>query len=157
MSAGPHTLGIKLAPSRLLAVVLILAHLGAVAAVWSAQLPLSVTLALKALIACSLGWTTWSAALRRAPRSVIALEIDADGAARALQRDGEWIDCRVGGASFVTPFLIVLLLNPVGQGGRRLSTVLPPDSAGADELRALRVWLRWRMRQPAGSGGQGAL
>jgi toxin CptA len=157
VSAGPHTLGIKLAPSRLLAVVLILAHLGAVTAVWSAQLPLPVTLALKALIACSLGWTTWGAALLRAPRSVIVLEVDADGAARALLRDGEWIDCRVGGASFVTPFLIVLLLEPVGQGGRSLRAVLPPDSAGAGELRALRVWLRWRMRQPAGSGRRSAV
>jgi toxin CptA len=157
VSAGPHTLGTKFAPSRLLALLLVLAHLGAVAVVWSAALSLPPTLALKALIAVSLGWTTWSAALRRAPRSVIALEVDADGAARALQRDGEWIDCRVGGASVVTPFLIVLLLEPVGQGGRRLVAVLPPDSASADELRALRVWLRWRMRQPAGSGRQSAV
>jgi toxin CptA len=157
VTAGPHTLSVRFRPSRLLAVVLVAAHLGAVAVVWSANLPLLLMLALKMAIAISLAWTTWSTALRRAPRSVIALEVDADGAARALQRDGEWIDCRVDGASFVAPFLIVILLHRVGGSGHRPSALLPPDSAPAAELRALRVWLRWRMRQPAGSGRQGEI
>jgi hypothetical protein len=42
--------------------------------------------------------------------------------------------------------LIVVILGKGGERGRSL--VLLPDSAAAEELRRLRVWLRWRLSKP---------
>lgn len=149
MTPGPHTLHLKLGPSRGLALVLVVAHLGAIAVVWSTALPLIWMLAAKLAVAASLAWSTWSAALRRAQHSVIALEIDADGTVRALQRDGEWVERRVGGETFVSPLLTVLVLRATNARKRRHAVMIPADSADAETLRALRVWLRRRIPQPA--------
>ncbi len=149
MFPGPHTLHLKLGPSRGLALVLVAAHLGAIAVVWSSPLPLAWMLTAKLAVAASLAWSTWSAALRRAEHSVIALEIDADGAVRALQRDGEWVPRRVGGETFVSPLLTVLVLRTVEGRTRRHAVMIPADSADAETLRALRVWLRRRIPEPA--------
>lgn len=153
MTAAPHTLRLALGPSRGLAAVLVCAHLAAVSVVWSAQLPLVWTLGFKLAVAASLAWTTWAAALRRAPRAVVVLELDADGAVRALLRSGTWIECQVAGSTFVSAPLTVLNLRS-RSGIRTRAVVIPADSAPADELRALRVWLRWRMN-PAATGPSG--
>ena len=147
MFPGPHTLHLKLGPSRGLALGLVAAHLAAIAVVWSSSLPLFWMLAAKLAVAASLAWSTWSTALRRAQHSVIALELDADGVVRALQRDGEWVDRRLSGQTYLSPLLTILLLRSLG-GGRRQSVVIPADSAAPEALRTLRVWLRHRMPQP---------
>ncbi len=152
MFPGPHTLHLKLRPSRGLALGLVAAHLAAIAVVWSSDLPLFWMLAAKLAVAASLAWTTWGAALRRAEHSVIALEIDADGRVRALQRDGEWVERRVGGETYVSPLLTILVLHRVEGRARRQAVAIPADSADEETLRQLRVWLRHRVPQPATGG-----
>jgi len=85
---------------------------------------------------------------RRAQHAVIALEIDADGAVRALQRDGEWVERRLGGESLVSPLLTILILRPANGRGRLQAVVIPADSADAETLRTLRVWLLHRLPTP---------
>ena len=153
MFPGPHTLHLKLGPSQGLALGLVAAHLAVIAVVWSSSLPLAWMLGAKLAVAVSLAWSTWSAALRRAEHSVIALEIDADGRVRALQRDGEWVERRLGGETYVSPLLTIVILRKLEGRARRQTVVIPADSADADALRELRVWLRHRVQQQAATGG----
>lgn len=153
MFPGPHTLHLKLGPSRGLALVLVAAHLATIVVVWSSSLPLAWMLAAKLAVAASLAWSTWNAALRRAQVSVIALEIDADGRVRALQRDGEWVERRLSGETYVSPLLTIVILRRLEGRARRQAVVIPADSADAETLRTLRVWLRHRVPQPVARPG----
>lgn len=71
-----------------------------------------------------------------------ALELKAEGAVRWQDGSGEWRDGEILSGSYVSGWLLVLILRG---GGRRRSLVLLPDAAAADDLRRLRVWLRWRL------------
>lgn len=153
MFPGPQTLHLKLGPSRGLALGLVAAHLVVIAIVWASSLPLAWMLGAKLAVAVSLAWSTWSTALRRAEQSIIALEIDADGRVRALQRDGEWVERRLGGETYVSPLLTIVILRRLEGRARRQAVVIPADSADAETLRQLRVWLRHRLPQPAARPG----
>ena len=81
-------------------------------------------------------------ALLRLPSSVQAFHLEEDGS-------GHWRDCagrehRVRGAraSWVSAGVVVLGLR-TGRWRTRW-VVLLPDSAAAESLRRLRVWLKWR-------------
>ncbi len=67
-------------------------------------------------------------------------------------KNGETLAGNIEGSTFVAPLLIVLNVSPDGQGRRR-ATILMPDSASADDLRRLRVWLRYRGRPGASASG----
>lgn len=71
------------------------------------------------------------------------LELNAAGGARFQDGLGQWQEARVLPGSYVSGWLIVVNLGKGGKRGRSL--VLLPDSAAAEELRRLRVWLRWRL------------
>jgi toxin CptA len=80
----------------------------------------------------------------QARRKVRCLELGTEGAARWQDGAGQWHQAEVLPDTFVSQWLIVLNL---AEGGRRsFSLVLLCDSAPADELRQLRVWLRWRLK-----------
>jgi len=134
---------IKLKPSRLLGLLLAGMVLLALAAITLAALPGSVQLALGVAVLGLGGWG-WRRAL---PRD--NLRIVADGSLQALDaaaewRAAEWRAAEVLGDSFVSTGLIVLRYRLGGQPVRSLA--LLPDSAAADDLRRLRVSLRWRRR-----------
>ncbi|MBE0624994.1 MAG: hypothetical protein IH606_09300, partial [Burkholderiales bacterium] len=74
------------------------------------------------------------------------LELNAAGDARCEDGLGQWREARVLPGSYVSGWLIVLVLGAGGKRGRPL--VLLPDSAAAEDLRRLRVWLRWRLSRP---------
>jgi toxin CptA len=82
-------------------------------------------------------------ALQRGRRAVRALELRAAGDARWQDSAGRWNEAEVQPGSYVSSWLVVLNLR--APGGGRCSVVLLPDSAAAEELRRLRVWLRWRL------------
>ena len=82
-------------------------------------------------------------ALQRGRSATRTLELNATGGARCQDGLGQWLDAEILPGSYVSGWLIVLIL---GAGGRRRrALVLLPDAAATEELRRLRVWLRWRL------------
>lgn len=59
-----------------------------------------------------------------------------------VRGDGGWRSGRVRGGSFVMPWLVIIRWRPQGARLDR-SLVLLPDMAARDELRNIRVFLRW--------------
>jgi hypothetical protein len=75
--------------------------------------------------------------------TVRALELAARGNARWQDGSGQWHDVEILPSSYVSSRLVVVNLR--AEAGRGRSLVLLPDCAVAEELRQLRVWLRWRL------------
>jgi len=130
-------------PSRSLAAVLGMLHLIALfALVISLSMP---ALALAVIGVCLSGLVLVNELLRRPYGGVFGLRLDHTEAAApsVTWRDdqGRWQEATLEGDGFVSPWLVIL--NLTGQQGR-IRVVLGPDSADADALRALRVWLRGR-------------
>ena len=139
---------IELKPSRRLGWMLAGMAALALLAVGLAALPAGWQLALGAgVIGLAVG-----SARRAAP--VTRLRIDADGGLQCQDAAGEWQAMAVLGDSFVSPALIVLRYRD-GDGPVRTRTLLP-DSAAADELRRLRVSLRWARRTRSDTTAPGA-
>jgi len=128
---------IELKPSRRLGLLLAGMASLALLAVYRAALPGSLQLALGVAV---IGLSAWGW-LRARPRA--ALRIAAGGRLQCLDEAMEWRDAEVLGDSFVSIGLIVLRYRTAGKA--RGLTLLP-DSASADDLRRLRVSLRWARR-----------
>ena len=132
-------LRIDLKPSRLLSVVLVLAHGLAAYAVWISLAGLPRVLAGIAVLA-SLA-ATLAQALLRTPWSAVSLELAEDERASWRDRSGTWHEGTLGESHFVSPLLVVVELKARDRGVKR--AILLADSAGRDDLRRLRVRLRW--------------
>ena len=104
-----------------------------------------------ALGAGVIGLAIWSA--RRAV-PVTRLRIGADGGLQCQDAAGEWQAMAVLGDSFVSSALIVLRYRD--GGGAVRTRILLPDSAPADDLRRLRVSLRWARRTRSDTTAPGA-
>lgn len=128
---------IKLKPSHRLGLLLAGMAVLALLAIGLAALTAVIKLAMGAMVVGLAAWG-WLRA-----RPVASLRIAADGRLQCLDDSAEWRDAEVLGDSFVSPGLIVLRYRVAGQV--RTLTLLP-DSAGADDLRRLRVSLRWTRR-----------
>ena len=125
-------------PSRRLGLLVLGMTALALAAIGVAALPDEVRLALGVvvIVLAVLGW-------RRA-RFREVLRVAANGQLHCLDEQGEWREVEVLGDSFIATGLIVLRYR---EAGRRVRTLtLLPDSADADDLRRLRVSLRWAGR-----------
>ncbi|MBI4291115.1 MAG: hypothetical protein HY661_06530 [Betaproteobacteria bacterium] len=130
------TLRFPLQSSRILAVLLALLHLFALfsAAVSLAGWPLVLVEAGVCLSAVgSIG-----EALQRWPGSALELELREDGGAAWRDRRGIWHEGNLRNSNYVSSWLLIVALAP-----RRL-LVLLSDAAAPEDLRKLRVWLRWR-------------
>jgi toxin CptA len=102
---------------------------------------------------CLLGVLTllvaFSAARALTPR-IRALRIAEDGRVSCLVVDeSEIFPVRLLPGATAHPWLIVMLL---AHAEGKWLTVVAPDSAAPEELRRLRVWLRWRASVSDGSG-----
>jgi len=137
-----QTLRIDIRPSRLLAGALVLVHVVALCAIW-----ISVGGWLRyagaAAIFASLA-STLAAALQRAGRSVVSLEMQKDGRASWRERGGKADEGTLGRSHFVSPFLVVLELKSAD--GRVRRVIFLADSAAPEDFRRLKVWLRWRRK-----------
>ena len=129
---------IELKPSRRLGVLLAGMLLLALAALYLAALPGSLQLLL-GMVVTGLGVWGW-----RRGRPPASLRIAADGRLQCLDDADEWREAEILGDSFVSTALIVLRYRAAGEPVRILT--LLPDSAAADDLRRLRVSLRWTRR-----------
>ena len=146
-----QAIDIKLKPSRQLALLLLIAHVAAVAVVWSLELPLSVHIILKLAIAVSLGWALLQNGWFGYARAAVALRIEPagkSGEADAIEvrlRNGKTARGQVVEGSFVAPYLTVVRYRVTG--ARRFSmdksVLIFPDSLDGEAFRALRVRLKW--------------
>lgn len=105
-----------------------------------------------ALLLASLGWHLRRDALLLARDSVRELTVHEDGRIELLLRGGADLEGKVLGSTFVSTALIVVSARLEAGGIRGI--VLLSDSAGADQRRRLRVWLRHAIHAgEAGSAG----
>jgi toxin CptA len=119
-------------------------HLLAMAALWLADvLSHSVRIAGTAALVASVAWQL-RASVRNA--RITGLELRPDGSA-SVRVAGDWRDASLAPGGVALPWLVVVPLR-FGDG-ERLRLVLLPDSADADDLRRLRMVLRWRAGQAA--------
>jgi toxin CptA len=139
---------IELKSSRLMGVLLAGMLVLALVAVYLAALPGSLRLALGF---SAIGLSAWS---WRRRSGATTLRIATDGHLQCLDDDAEWRDAEVQGDSFVSTVLIVLRYRM--PGGRLDTLILLPDSASADDLRRLRVSLRWTRRTRSDTASPGA-
>ncbi len=140
----------EIEPKPTLWLGLLLAGMAALAlvAIGLAALPVAVRLTLGAAVT---GLAVWGW-LRARPRA--GLRIAADGRLQCLDDAMEWRDAEVLGDSFVSNGLIVLRYRTARPQVRTLT--LLADSASADDLRRLRVSLRWARRTRSDTASPGA-
>jgi toxin CptA len=138
---------IELKPSRRLGLLLLGMTVLALLAVGLAALPVPVRLALCGIV---IGLVVWGG--RRA-RPGARLRVAAGGRLQCLDDTLEWRDIEVLGDSFVSTALIALRYR---MAGRVRTLTLSPDSADADDLRRLRVSLRWAPRTHSDTVFRGA-
>lgn len=139
-------LRIALKPSACLAGLLIGAHLAAAAAVLPLDLPHGVKLALLILLVTSLAHGLWCHVLLKARTACIGIEVGKKGAHAALRtRDGVWHEAQVLATTYVSPRLSVLNFR-LNDGNAVRHVLILPDSGHTEEIRRLRVFLRWGYR-----------
>ena len=134
---------VELRRSRLLTVLLILAHTLAAVCVWVLPWPALPTVILLSVIAAS-AWQT------RRPPPVGGLRLTENGGLAVLSATAEPLSASIASGTVVFSQLIVLRVRNDEQD--RLSTLvlLPDNMSSAEQFRVLRLWLRWRA-DPYGS------
>jgi len=138
--SGAAALRIDLKPSLWLAGALGLVHALALLAAWTSLSGWPQYLVASGVLLSAVAWIAET--LHRSSGAAVSLELRADGRASWMDRNGTWHDARSGAEHFVSAALVVLSLERTTR--RRKWIVLMPDSAQPDEMRRLRVWLRWR-------------
>lgn len=139
---------LSLRRSRYEFILLVGLHMAAMPAPWLAALPawLKVVIDLALLGSAVFYLRRW----RAMPYEGLRLLPDGSW---ALAKGSEEIDAEQMPGGYLSPYLIVLPLRPAGQ--RTVRLVLWPDSAPADDIRRMRVWLKWGVR-PGVGGAQDA-
>ena len=136
------SLRFDLRPSLKLACLLVLAHGLALAAVGVSLTGWPRYVAGVGVLLSGIAWL--ASVLHRPSRSAVSLELHQDG--RAYWRDGKGKvhEGRLGKDNFVSAALVVMGLEQ--SGSTRKWVVLMADSASQEDLRRLRVQLRWFLR-----------
>ncbi|HWS11200.1 MAG TPA: hypothetical protein VN279_00270 [Rhodocyclaceae bacterium] len=142
---------VALRPSAILSAALVASHAAALGGLLASALPGWAV----ACTAVGLGISLWHGmrrhALLRARCSVVGLRLRDDGTVNLDFRDGSSRLAGVHPASSVLGFLTVALLTEAGHRWPR-SVVVAPDGADPDDLRRLRVWMRFRAGFSAEAG-----
>ena len=131
-------LNLTLLASRRLAIMLLVAHAGAIAMLAAISAPLWI----RALLFLLIAWSAWHSLQKiHGSLRIIRLILKADGRLEYLRLSGESGEATVHPNSTVMPQLTVLLLR-LEKGSEPL--IVLPDSLNAEDFRQLRLWLRWR-------------
>ena len=142
------TTEIELKRSVWLMALLLAMGLLAAMAISRADLPRLIQLVLAVSLLGALGWTIWQWR-RPLPR----LRIKADGRIQLDSGNYEWQSVELLPGSFVSPGFCVVRLRAQSL---TYYLVLLPDSATPDELRRLRLSLRWAPRTHSDTAFPGA-
>ena len=129
-------LHIALRRSRYLTTGLMAGHFLAMAGVLTLPWPFP----LQGLLLCSVGLALVAALRQPLAYAALRIETPARISARSVGAASEWRDLVVRSSVLLGPLVMVRLRET--QAERDALLVLLPDSAAAEELRALRVWLR---------------
>ena len=133
--------------SGLMALLLVMGLLAAVA-ISLADLPGLIQLVLAVSLLGALIWALW-----QWRRPLPNLRIKADGQIQLNAVNGDWQHVEIMPGSFVSPGLSVVRLRAQAS---TYHLVLLPDSATPDELRRLRLSLRWAPRTHSDTAFPGA-
>lgn len=150
MHAPP--LRLRIAASTLLASALLLAHGAAIACALLFLPGWWVPALVASGIAASLIVHMRRDALILSGNSVTDIVLKDAARCELALRNGNMQSGSVQGSTFVSPLLIVINFNPEPRGPGR-AVILMPDSAPAEDLRRVRVWLRYCARADAGASG----
>lgn len=132
---------LELQASPRLAALLAVAHGAVLLLLWTLPLPL-LPLGLAGLaLLISAALSIRQHALRRGSAAVCALRFEDRQTLQMRRGNGLWQAGRIAGSSTVGPWLILLNIEHQPKGISHV--LLLGDELGADELRRLRVWLRW--------------
>lgn len=100
------------------------------------------------LIACA-SYAILSHGLKRLPGSVVSIRVDVKNELYILHKSGKQQRVTVAANTTVTPYLVVLNVKSASNAWwkRWFGTciIILPDHADADDLRQLRVWLKWAL------------
>ena len=139
---------IELKPSRLLGLLLLGMTLLVLVAIYLAALPGAIQVGLGGVVT---GLSAWS---WRQACSTDVLRMTPAGQLQCPDELKEWRDVEVLGDSLASPGLIVLRYRLPAKRVR--TRVLLSDSAEADDLRRLRVLLRWASHTRSDTASPGA-
>jgi toxin CptA len=138
----PDFIDLPLTASRYLALMLAISYGLAIVATLLLPLAWWWRLVGAVLILVSAALTIRSQVLLRGKRALVGLRLSRDGSCQLLLADGATLAGRLHRGWFVSPQLIVMRVGfPTKQRSR--SITLLPDSAAADDLRRLRIFLRF--------------
>ena len=126
---------LKLKPSRLLRLGLLVLGLLVCVAIAQADVPVPLEWGLMMVVGGAVYWHMQRAA------ALPGLALAQDGKLQVRAGDGDWETARVLPDSLVSTRMIVLRYRD--KANRTRTLVLLPDSASADDLRRLRASLRW--------------
>lgn len=127
-------LELTLRPSRIYAMLLVIAHGLACLAIWLASLDAWIQLLLTSAVLVGLIWT-W----RENSSGPVGLRFAQSGQVEILDKD--WQPAEIQGQVVVSPWFVSMMFISKEAKARRI--LLWPDSTDANNFRKLRVWLRW--------------
>ena len=128
-------------PSPRFAVILLLLHMAAAAAVHTTDMPWMAKLAMFALILLSLSYYLARDVLLLIRHSWQDVSLD-QRQVSVVRRDGSVFEGRIMDKSFVSPYFVVLCIKPEGHY-LPVSRVIFPDGTIAGAFREMRVHLRY--------------
>lgn len=132
-------------PSRQLAILLFVVHLGSFGLLWPLTVPFWIKAMIAGLLAASLIYYLRQDALLTSGTAVTAFTLTDAQKCIMTTRSGAIIKGNLLANTFVSPYLTVILIQPQEKWLSR-SIVILPDSLDTDTFRRLRVWLRWRWK-----------
>ncbi len=135
------TLNLELGPSRWLAILLVIAHGGALALFTVLPLAWWWRIFLAGALLLSLWLTLNRHALRRGERAITRLVWDSDDTWLLIHADGKEQRAQLKPGSYVSPRLVILNFDG-GRFGWQQSVVLLADALDAESLRKLRARLQ---------------
>jgi toxin CptA len=138
-----RVLKLKLQRSRILAVILVIAHGAAIAGIAFAGIPLWGVPVVAVILIVHLAFCIRRDVLLMTPCAVLGIEVGPDNVVNVETRSGGWNEYEVLGSTYVMPHLTVMQLQRA-DGGAIKRVVLLPDSLPAEDFRRLRVRLRWQ-------------